>query len=89
MITDTIKWFEQRLNEGSWFRRFLAITVLLFTYKLTEWGTHFAEAALVAKADLMGVAGIIGAVGTGPIALLTLLITKYIESRNNEPPRIP
>lgn len=85
MITDGIKWLELRLSQGSWFRRFLAIAVLLFTYKLTEWGIHFAESGLQSKADLMGIAAVIGALGTGPIALLTLLLNKYVETRVNEP----
>lgn len=62
--------------------------VLFFTYKLTEWGIHFAESALAAKADLMGVAGVIGAVATGPIAIVSLILNKYVETRTNEPPRV-
>ena len=87
-ITDGFKWIELRLSQGSWFRRFLAIAVLLFTYKLTEWGIHFAESGLQAKADLMGIAAVIGALGTGPIALLTLLLNKYIEQRIDESNRV-
>lgn len=73
-----------------WFSRGLAISILLFTFKLTEWGARFAEAALGSKSDLTGTAAIIGAVAAIPLALLTLLFNNYSEKRKandaNNPP---
>lgn len=67
-----------------WFRRGLAIAVLCYTFKLTEWGARYAQLALDQKADLMGIAAIIGAVAAIPLGLLTLVFNKYNEVRTKD-----
>jgi hypothetical protein len=83
MLTKAFQWVETRLEEGAWFRRGVAIAILVLTYRLTEWAARFAEAALAAKSDLMAVAATITAVAGVPLALLTLLLNKYTASRND------
>lgn len=67
-----------------WFRRCLAIAVLLYTFRLTNWGAQYAMLALGTGADLMGVAAIIGAVAAIPLGLVTLVFNKYNEKRTND-----
>lgn len=81
-ITDGFKWVETRLDEGSWFRRGLAVATVALAVQLTVWSTHFASKALADKADLMGVAAVIGAVAGVPVVLLTLLFNKYVDSKS-------
>jgi hypothetical protein len=83
-MNNFIQWLEQRFNTGFWFRRGIAIAVLVITIRLTEWGMRYADSALAAKADLLGVAAVIGAVAAVPIGLVTLLFSKYQEWRQNE-----
>lgn len=64
-----------------WFRRLLAIAVLLGSYRLTEWAMIFANSALQAKADLIGTAGILAAVTAAPVGLLTVMFSNYNEKR--------
>lgn len=70
------------MKSGSYFRRGIAVFVMYLTYKLTVWSTTFAEHALADKGDLMATAAIIGAVAGVPIALLTLLLNKYVENQD-------
>lgn len=58
--------------------------VLVFTWHLSDWGAEFAGKALLSKADLMGVAAVIGAVAAIPLGLLTLLFNKYVEGRSGD-----
>lgn len=90
MLNKTLDWIEKRLDSGSYFRRALATAVVVLTFKLTEWGTHFAEVGLVAKADLLGIAAVLAAVAGIPVAILSLVFNKYVESRKetNVPPRV-
>ncbi len=81
MITRTFEWVEERLDRGAWFRRGLAAATLVLAFSLTAWGMKFADSALMAKADLMGVAAVIGAVAAIPLALLTMLFRGYVDSR--------
>lgn len=67
-----------------WFRRALAIAVLMFTFRLTTWGANYAMLAIATDKDLMGVAAVIGAVAAIPLGLLTLLFNKYEEKRQND-----
>jgi hypothetical protein len=66
------------------FRRGLIIAILLFTYRLTTWGMQYADKALLAGADLLGVAAILGAVAAMPLGILTLLFNKYDSLRKQE-----
>lgn len=70
----------------AWFRRSLVVTILVFTYWLTDWAARFAALALDQKADLVGTAGIIAAVSAVPLGLLTLLSNNYIEKREKDGP---
>lgn len=80
-LTVACEWVETRLDAGAWVRRAIAGFTLFETYGLTKWGAHYADAALVAKADLTGTAATIGAVTGIPLALLTLLFKYYVDSR--------
>jgi hypothetical protein len=84
MLTKALIWLETRLEEGAWFRRGIAVAVLVLTYRLTEWAARFAEKALAAKADLLATAATITAVAGVPLALLTLLFNKYATSRSQK-----
>lgn len=84
MFNKALNWFEDRLYSGSYFRRGLAVAVLILTYKLTEWGMMFANIALNKDSDLVGTAAVITAVSGIPVALLTLLLNKYVETRTQE-----
>lgn len=75
--------FEDRLNNGLWFRRALAIAVMVLVIRLTDWGMGYADKALLAKAALLDVAATITAVAGIPVALLTLLFNKYVETRSD------
>lgn len=85
-VTHAFVWLETRLDEGLWFRRGLAITTIIITVQMTTWAASFANAALTSKADLMGVAAVIGAVSGVPVVLLTILFNKYVEARAKEGP---
>jgi uncharacterized lipoprotein YddW (UPF0748 family) len=85
MLKTLLKGFDT----SSWFRRGLVVTIILMTYRLTEWGAKYANTALDMIAngktiDLMAVAALIGAVAAAPVAIITLLVNKYVETRNNE-----
>lgn len=72
-----------------WFRRGIAIAILIFTFRLTEWAAYFAQTALAEKADLIGVAGIITATAAVPLGMLTLLFNNYNEKRKQDAPDAP
>lgn len=69
-----------------WFRRGLALAVLVFTFRLTNWGAQYAMMALMGpeKVDLLGVAGVITAVAAIPLGLITLVFNKYNEMKAND-----
>ena len=68
--------------DNGYIRFALLAGVFAMTWRLTDWGMRFADAALAKPvADFVGIATTIGAVGTLPIAMLTLLLTKYMEFR--------
>lgn len=55
--------------------------MFFMAWRLTDWAMTFGTIALSGKADLMGAAAVIGAVSAAPIAILTLLVTKYLDFR--------
>lgn len=54
-------WVEARLAAG-WFQYGYIAIATIFTWQVMKWAEHYAEAALAAKADGLGTAGVIGAV---------------------------
>lgn len=80
-MTSIFLWIEERLDNGMWFRRGLAVTTVWLTFSLTNWAAQYAEKALATKAALLDVAAVITAVAGIPLALLTLLFNKYIDGR--------
>lgn len=83
MLKKVLEGLELRLERGLWFRRGLAIVVMVLVFRLTTWGMHYAQQALDGKAALLDVAAVITAVAGIPVALLTLLFNKYVENRND------
>lgn len=81
VATRAFVWIETRLDQGLWFRRGLAVTTIIITVQMTTWAAKYANLALAEKADLMGVAAVIGAVSGVPVVLLTILFNKYVETR--------
>lgn len=71
----------RNILDNGWIRVALLGAVLWIALDLTRWATAFASTALATKADLMGAAAVVGAVSAAPIAILTLLLTKYMEFR--------
>ncbi len=73
----------RNILDSGWIRVALLGGVFAMTWRLTDWGMRFADAALVKPVtDWLGIAATIGAVGTMPIALLGLVFTKYMEFRS-------
>lgn len=72
----------RNILDNGWIRVVLLGAVLWIALDLTRWAMAFASTALATKADLMGAAAVVGAVSAAPIAILTLLLTKYMEMRN-------
>lgn len=66
---------------SDWLTEALVVAVIALAVKLTAWSAQYADTALVAKADLMGVAAVIAAVAAAPLGILTLLLNKYSEIR--------
>lgn len=71
------------LNNG-WIRVALLVGMFWIAADLTFWAKAFASTALATKADMTGTALVIGAVASAPIAILTLLVTKYLEFRSDK-----
>lgn len=92
LVNSSLDWLEKRLDSGSYFRRALLIAVVVLTFKLTEWGTHFAEVGLATKADLLGIAAVLAAVAGIPVAILSMVFNKYVETRvketTDDPPKL-
>lgn len=70
------------LDEG-WLSRLFLLAQFYLAYFMVDWAMAFGSTALAVKADLLGAAGIIGAVAAMPQALLMLATNKYIEFRTN------
>lgn len=64
---------------SKWFGEALIVFTAVLALKLTFWGQQFAGLALAAKADMMGTAAIIGAVAGIPVAILGMVLNKYID----------
>ena len=79
-----LKALEDRLREGFWFRRGLGIAVFVLVWRMTDWGMRYAQQTLDKNANLLDTAAIITAVAGIPVILLTLLVNKYVETRNND-----
>ena len=71
----------RNILDNGWIRVSLLGGMFYVAIDLTFWAKAFASTALATKADLMGAAAMIGAVASAPIAILTLLVTKYLEFR--------
>lgn len=71
----------RNILDNGWIRVALLGAVLYTAIRLSEWAMAFGSTALATKADLMGAAAVVGAVSAAPIAILTLLLTKYMEFR--------
>lgn len=72
----------RNILDNGWIRVGLLAGMFYIAWQLTQWAMAFGSTALATKADLMGAAAVIGAVSAAPIAILTLLVTKYMEFRN-------
>ena len=72
----------RNILDNGWIRIALLVGMFWVATDLLFWAKAFASTALATKADLMGAAAMIGAVASAPIAILTLLVTKYLEYRN-------
>jgi hypothetical protein len=81
MLAKLASFLERGFNKNLWFRRGLAIAVLVLVFRMTNWGMSFAEATLAAKASLLDAAALVAAVGGIPTALLTILFNKYTDTR--------
>lgn len=81
-MTKLFEWIETRLDKGAWFRRILAVVTVFLVFRMTYWATEYAEKALLAKVSLLDGAAIITAVAGIPVALLTLIFNKYVDSRS-------
>jgi hypothetical protein len=77
-------WVGRQLDNG-WFSRLVLISQFWFVYKTLDWSWAFASTALAIKADLMGTAAVIGAVGAIPQALLMLATKAYMDMRAQQP----
>lgn len=75
----------KNILDNGWIRVALLGAVLYTALRLSEWAMAFASTALATKADLMGAAAVVGAVSAAPIAILSLLLSKYMEFRKDKP----
>lgn len=73
----------KRLLDSGLIRACLIGGMFYLAYGLTQWAMAFGSTALAIKADLMGAAAVIGATSAAPIAILTLLTNKYLETRKD------
>jgi hypothetical protein len=77
------RWLDKFVGP-KWFTRGLSIAVLVYTFRLTNWGASYATMAIMqGEKDLMGVAAIIGAVAAIPLGLITLVLKIYSEKAND------
>jgi hypothetical protein len=80
----TLQGIRRELDNG-WTARIALVALFWFVYKILDWSWAFASTALATKADLMGAAAVIAAVGAIPQALLTMAVNKYMEMRMQQP----
>lgn len=74
-------WVEQRLDVGQWFRRLYVIAATILTWQTVMFSFHFAKQALDAKAELIGVAAVIGAINAGVSIVQNAAFRSYLESK--------
>lgn len=63
----------------SWFGEALLVFIVGYTVRLTLWAMQFADMALAAKASLVDTGAAIAAVAGIPIAMLGLVLNKYLD----------
>lgn len=80
-FTKLLKWAETRMDEGAWFRRFYVVAATVLTWQVVSWSFQFSREALAAKADLLGVAAVIGAIGTIAAAVQGFAFKQYLDSK--------
>lgn len=80
-ITRAFLWVETRLDQGAWARRGYLVAATVMTWQVMCWSMRYAEAALVAKADMPGTAAVIGAVSAVAGAVQTFAFKHYLDSR--------
>ena len=62
-----------------WFGEALLVFVVIYCVKLTTWAAQFADLAMKANASLVDTAAAITAVAGIPIAMLGLVLNKYLD----------
>ncbi len=75
----------KRLLDSGPIRAAIIAYLLWFAHDLTRWAMAFASSALASKAEMSGVAAVIVSTSAAPIAILTLLTNKYLETRKDAP----
>lgn len=83
MLSNFFTSVKTAFDRGLLFRRLLIVAIMVLTFRLSVWATGFADKALSDKADLLGAAAIITAVAGVPVAIITALMNKYSEIRQN------
>lgn len=63
----------------AWFGEALLLFIVGYTVRLTLWAMHFADAALAKGASLVDTGAAIAAVAGIPIAMLGLVLNKYLD----------
>lgn len=71
----------KNILDNGWIRVALLGGMFYVALDLTFWAKAFASTALATKADMTGVSMVIASVASAPIAILTLLVTRYLEFR--------
>ena len=73
--------------EDGWFSRIILVSIGWFAWRVLDWSMAYAGTVLTMEGpkDLIGAAGVISAVGLGPLGILTLGLNKYMEMRSQQP----
>lgn len=70
-----------RQFRDQWGDTIYVVAATVFTWQVMRWAEHYAEAALAAKADLMGAAGVIGAVSGVAGAVQAFAFKHHLDSK--------